>query len=198
MFDTLAPIRSDLTEVATGSLAGAVSSVQVDTIATLTRNREDLYPDGEDALLTAAEALGAEDFASVARHWRSLADDALANEDAFATHERRYLHLSKTLWGTLRVDGEPDLDGGETVLAAFAALDSSGVDDLLRVLWQTYLPNRVIATTTKPSDQAAAVIPFLSGRTGAREATAFVCYDGTCQIPATLPSDFALQLEARF
>ena len=75
--------------------------------------------------------------------------------------------------------------------------DSSGVDDLLRVLWQTYLPNRVIATTTKPSDQAVVVIPFLSGRTGAREATAFVCYDGTCQIPATLPSAFALQLEAR-
>ena len=37
----------------------AVSSVHVDTIATVTRNREDLYPEGEDALLTAAEVLGA-------------------------------------------------------------------------------------------------------------------------------------------
>jgi uncharacterized protein len=75
--------------------------------------------------------------------------------------------------------------------------NSVGVDDLLRVLWQTYLPNRVIATTTKPSDQAVAVIPFLSGRADASEASAFVCYDGTCQIPATLPSDFALQLGDR-
>jgi uncharacterized protein YyaL (SSP411 family) len=71
------------------------------------------------------------------------------------------------------------------------------VNELLRTLWQTYLPNRVIACATKPADQAAAVIPFLSGRTEARKATAFVCYDGTCQIPATRPSDFALQLETR-
>lgn len=100
--------------------SGAVSCTQIDTLATLTRNLEDLYPDGEDALLTAAEALGADDFAAAARHWRSLADDALGSEDAFAIHERRYLHASKTLLGTVRIDGELDFDGGETFLAALA------------------------------------------------------------------------------
>src|SRR6266480_3790295 len=78
-------------------------------------------------------------------------------------------------------------------IAIVGADDEAGVDGLLRVLWQTYLPNRVIACATEGADQAAAVIPFLSGRTDARRATAFVCYDGTCQIPATRPSDFALQ-----
>jgi hypothetical protein len=105
--------------------SGAVSSVHVDTIATVTRNREDLYPEGEDALLTAAEVLGADDFTVVARHWRSLADDAAGNQDAFGVHERRFFHLSKTLFGTLRIDGELDLDGGETLLAA---LDAPGDD----------------------------------------------------------------------
>jgi uncharacterized protein YyaL (SSP411 family) len=71
------------------------------------------------------------------------------------------------------------------------------VSDLLRVLWQTYLPNRVIACATTAANQAATVIPFLGGRTDAGKATAFVCYDGTCQIPASHPSDFALQLAAR-
>jgi len=108
---------------------GAVSATQVDVIATITRNREDLYPDGEEALLRAAHTLTADGFAAAARHWRSLADDAVADQDAFAIHERRYLHASKTLWGTVRLDGELDLDGGETFLNALAAVDGSAVDD---------------------------------------------------------------------
>ncbi|HVS81956.1 MAG TPA: thioredoxin domain-containing protein [Pyrinomonadaceae bacterium] len=82
-------------------------------------------------------------------------------------------------------------------IAIVGAADGAGVNDLLRVLWQAYLPNRVIAYATKAADQAAALIPFLRGRTDARLPTAFICYDGTCQIPVTQPADFALQLEAR-
>ena len=110
--------------------AGAVTSVQVDTVAALTRNREDLYPAAEAALLAVAEQVGADEFASVARHWRSVADDALASVDAYAVHERRYLHVSKTLFATVRIDGELDLDGADSLLAALDALDEpeSGVD----------------------------------------------------------------------
>jgi Highly conserved protein containing a thioredoxin domain len=82
-------------------------------------------------------------------------------------------------------------------IAIIGAADDPGAHDLLRVLWQTYLPNRVIACATEAADQASAVVPFLRGRTDARLATAFVCYDGTCQLPATQPTDFALQLAAR-
>ena len=82
-------------------------------------------------------------------------------------------------------------------IAIVGAADDAGVKDLLRVLWQTYLPNRVIARAPKGSDEAAALIPFLLARTDAGRPTAFVCYDGTCQMPATKPADFALQLGAR-
>src|SRR5258707_1715494 len=75
--------------------------------------------------------------------------------------------------------------------------DSAEIDDLLRVLWHTYLPNRVIASAPKAAHEALTLVPFLSGRSDAPAPTAFVCYDGTCQMPATSPSDFALQLEAR-
>ena len=117
----------DVTAAALAS--GVVTSVQVDTIAAVTRNREDLYSAGEAALLALAQTLGADAFVKVARYWRSCADDALGNEDAFAVHERRHLHVSKTLFGTLRIDGELDLDGGETLLAALEAADASDLDD---------------------------------------------------------------------
>lgn len=109
--------------------SGAITSTQVDTIATLTRNREDLYADGERALLAVAETLGADGFARAARYWRSCADDALADADAFAVHERRHFHASKTIFGTVRVDGELDLDGGETLLAALDAMDAPDAGD---------------------------------------------------------------------
>jgi hypothetical protein len=60
----------------------------------------------------------------VARRWRSLADDALADEEAHETFRRRFLHTSTTLAGTVRVDGELDADGGAVVIAALDALDT--------------------------------------------------------------------------
>jgi hypothetical protein len=80
--------------------SGAVSCSHVDLLAAATRNREDLYPEGEQGLLTHAATLNADRFAIVVRRWRSLADDEMANQDAYAVHERRYLHASKTLGGT--------------------------------------------------------------------------------------------------
>lgn len=41
-------------------------------------------------------------------------------------HERRFLHASTTLFGTVRIDGELDADAGATLLHALAAVE--GVD----------------------------------------------------------------------
>jgi len=101
--------------------AGTVTAAHVATIATVTRNREDLYAEGEQEVLSVAGTLTPEQFTRAARHWRSLADDAAASQDAYAVHERRFFHLSKTLFDTVRVDGELDLESGEILRSAMAA-----------------------------------------------------------------------------
>lgn len=69
------------------------------------------------------------------------------------------------------------------------------LDDLFRVLWQTYLPNRVIALCTQDHDQAATVVPLLIGRnTLATQPTAFVCQANACQTPVHTPEDLLTQL----
>jgi len=69
------------------------------------------------------------------------------------------------------------------------------LDELLRTVWQTYLPNRVIALCRKDHDQAAAVIPLFTGRNAlATQPTAFVCQANTCQQPVTTAADLLGQL----
>jgi uncharacterized protein YyaL (SSP411 family) len=72
------------------------------------------------------------------------------------------------------------------------------LDKLLRTVWGTYLPNRVIATCHKNYEQAAAVVPLFIGRdTLATEPTAFVCRASTCQQPVNSPTNLLSQLTAR-
>ncbi len=69
------------------------------------------------------------------------------------------------------------------------------LDELLRTVWRTYLPNRVIATCRKDHEQAAAIVPLFTGRdTLANEPTAFVCRANTCQRPVNTPDDLVAQL----
>ena len=69
------------------------------------------------------------------------------------------------------------------------------LDDLLRVLWQTYLSNRVIALCTRDHEEAAALVPLFIGRdTLAIQPTAFVCRDNACQTPVHTPDELLKQL----
>jgi uncharacterized protein YyaL (SSP411 family) len=71
------------------------------------------------------------------------------------------------------------------------------LDELRRIVWQTYLPNRVIAMCDKDHQRAAALVPLFLGRdTLATEPTAFVCRANTCQRPVTNPDDLLSQLTA--
>jgi uncharacterized protein YyaL (SSP411 family) len=69
------------------------------------------------------------------------------------------------------------------------------LDDLLRALRQTYLPNRVIALCNRDHERAAALIPLFIGRnTLATQPTAFVCQANTCRKPAHSPDELLNQL----
>ena len=83
---------------------GDVTVAHVEVLAAVVRRREELYPEHEDTLLNAAGALSPDDLVTVARRWRSLADDQLAALDAASSHANRYLHVSPTL-GAARSTG---------------------------------------------------------------------------------------------
>ncbi len=69
--------------------------------------------------------------------------------------------------------------------------------DLLRAVWQTYLPNRVIALCPRQHEDAEALIPLFIGRnTLASDPTAFVCRANTCQQPAVTPDVLLEQLNS--
>jgi uncharacterized protein YyaL (SSP411 family) len=66
---------------------------------------------------------------------------------------------------------------------------------LLRVLWQTYLPNRVIALCNRNYEEAADLVPLFLGRnTLATQPTAFVCHANTCQAPVYAADELLKQL----
>jgi hypothetical protein len=102
---------------------GDVSTAHVEVMARAARHREEIYSEHEDALLDAATSLPPDSFRLVARRWRSLADDALSDSDAFDAFHARRLHCSATFRGTVIVDGELDPEGGAAVIAALNSLD---------------------------------------------------------------------------
>jgi Domain of unknown function (DUF222)/HNH endonuclease len=107
---------------------GDVSTSHVEVMARAARHREECFAEHEDALVDAATSLPPDSFRHVARRWRALADDALADSEAFDAFQARRLHCSATFRGTVVVDGELDPDGGAAVIAALNALDSPDPD----------------------------------------------------------------------
>jgi len=75
--------------------------------------------------------------------------------------------------------------GTPVEVAVVGRQSDARLPELLRAIWQTYLPNRVIALCTEQLGEAARLIPLLLDRdTLASEPTAFVCQNYTCQTPA--------------
>jgi uncharacterized protein len=75
--------------------------------------------------------------------------------------------------------------GTPVEVAVVGRQSDARLPELLRAIWQTYLPNRVIALCTEQLGEASRVIPLLLDRdTLASEPTAFVCQNYTCQTPA--------------
>ena len=82
-------------------------------------------------------------------------------------------------------------------IAVVGQESDSRLAGLLRAVWQTYLPNRVIALSTEGIAEASAVIPLLLNRdTLHTEPTAFVCQNYTCRAPARTPADLVNQLSS--
>jgi len=68
-------------------------------------------------------------------------------------------------------------------------------EELRRTVWDTYLPNRIIAQCFEDFERAAALLPVLMGRNSLEDApTAFVCQNYACQLPAATAAELRQQL----
>ena len=80
-------------------------------------------------------------------------------------------------------------------IAIVGAASDSRLDELVRTVWQTYLPNRVVALGTESHPEAAALVPLLRERNTLNDQpTAFVCEAYTCQTPVHSPDELVKQL----
>ncbi len=80
-------------------------------------------------------------------------------------------------------------------IAIVGAASDSRLDELVRIVWQTYLPNRVVALGTESHPEAAALVPLLRERNTLNDQpTAFVCETYTCQTPVHSPGELVKQL----
>lgn len=58
-------------------------------------------------------------------YWRQLADAAGADDRERRHHEARRLHVSPTLGGTVRIDGDLDTEAGQTLITALRCVQDS-------------------------------------------------------------------------
>lgn len=101
---------------------GVVSVAQVDALARAAgQGRSEILREHEDTLLDAASLMNEDEFGTVMKRWRSMADDQLGRADSRHIFENRYLHLSTTFAGAVAVDGMLDPVAGAKLQAALEA-----------------------------------------------------------------------------
>ena len=98
--------------------AGELSCAHLEVLAPMVRHREPEYERNEQVLVDTAAGMKVDDFAALAGAWRAIADDELSKLDAREIHERRNLHVHKSLYGMGVIGGDLDAEGTETLLRA--------------------------------------------------------------------------------
>lgn len=88
-----------------------------------------LFARDRTLLIDTVAGLGTGHARRAVSYWIQAADRHAADADARHLHDRRHLHVSPTLGGMVRIDGELDPDGGQVVLTALRSLtDPAGLD----------------------------------------------------------------------
>jgi hypothetical protein len=102
---------------------GTVSMGAVKVLAAAREADPGAYGESEEVLVAAARDLDLSALGRVVTYWRHAALDAgdgPGSEQALA--ERRRLHVSPTVFGMVRIDGDLDPETGENVLVALRAV----------------------------------------------------------------------------
>jgi hypothetical protein len=102
--------------------AGEVSYSQVRLLVSAHDAHPETFSEHEGTLVEAARTLTVRDLQTAVAYWRQALDwDQSLTEDN-EIYDRRRLYVSRTFGGMVRIDGDLDPEGGETVMVALRAL----------------------------------------------------------------------------
>jgi hypothetical protein len=102
-------------------LAGDVSGSAVKVLVSARETDPQSFEQAEPTLVEAATRHSVRDLGRVAAHWRNVAESRLVEQGDHQLYERRRLHTTRTVFGTVRIDAELDPEAGESVLTALGS-----------------------------------------------------------------------------
>ena len=102
--------------------AGELSEAAVGLLSAAAGAHPEAFTRAEEALLQAARTLPVAGLRSVIEYWSQAQDLAGADAEDDRRFERRRLHVSPTLGGMVRVDGDLDPEAGQSLMAALRAV----------------------------------------------------------------------------
>lgn len=109
----------------TALAAGEISGQAVGLLVRAREAHPGAFGQDERLLLEAAKKLRVRDLYRTVEYWRQTIDSAGTAEEEELSYHRRRLHISSTLYGTVRMDGELDPETGNTVIAALNAVQDA-------------------------------------------------------------------------
>lgn len=112
---------------------GELSSEAVGLLVSARETAPEAFSEAEEMLVDAAGVLPAREFRAAVAYWRQAADASAAEDRARRIYERRHLHVSPTIEGTVRIDGDLDPESGQTLITALRSVQDAwardGVED---------------------------------------------------------------------
>jgi hypothetical protein len=105
--------------------AGEVSSTAVALLLSARDAAPEQFAAAEETLVDAARSMSVGELKRAVDYWRQSADVERAAEREERRFERRSLHVSPTLDGMVRVDGDLDPETGQTLITALRAVQDA-------------------------------------------------------------------------
>ena len=112
---------------------GELASEAVGLLVSARESAPEAFSEAEVMLVDAAGVLPAREFRAAVAYWRQAADASAAEDRARRIYEGRRLHVSPTIEGTVRIDGDLDPESGQTLITALRSVQDAwardGVED---------------------------------------------------------------------
>ena len=109
--------------------AGELSSEAVGLLVSAKEAAPEAFSAVEEMLVDAASVLPAREFRAAVAYWRQAADASAAEERTRRVYKGRHLHVSPTIEGTVRIDGNLDPESGQTLITALRSVQDAWARD---------------------------------------------------------------------